>query len=1125
MKPCLPENEYVLSNGSFESHFNALGNGYLKSRECFLTSHRPSSDDGIFFFVRDVDSGAYWSATPAPVFARPEHFRMKVGTRSAHIERRDHGIETSIDILVPKSGNFEIRRLTLTNRGTTVRRFEVTSSVDIILLFDRLRDSYHQTFSNMFIGAEFKEEEHALLYHRRFFDNPTHFPFFMHRIFLDTPENFLGFETDREAFIGRGQPFGRPIALNRPLKNTKGYILDPLANLRAALTLEPGESRSLFFSNSAHFPPEQPDRFSEQFPDIGAIRTFFHSEFERENTTRKDVPCERDEVAPPTPLIEKPSANLPFNSESLLFWNEFGGFDPDTNEYRMRVCPENLPPQPWTNFLANPDFGTMTTENSLGTTWFKNSKHGRLTPWSNNPVTDPPAEILFIRQKDSDETWSFTPSPLPASSEYRVTHGRGFTKYESGRKSIHHTLTVSVHPEHAVKYLAIEIENSNDKPIDIDLIFFMDTALDAFSETPEQEHPPKHAPTENVFLFDASAFSPIRNPESVPFHVALTGSEHMRLITRSKEQLFGISGSLSVPKYIPHTESITNPKSATDACIALEMSASINPREKHRAFFAIGVGTTESETLSLLPIIRKEIAAQSPFSLDTVSQFWKQNDTLPSIQTPDTSLDILFNTWLPYQTLTSRLWAKMGFYQPGGAFGFRDQLQDSMALWYVNPEITEKHILAAAAQQFEDGNVRAWWSPDSGYGVKSAASDHPLWLAWSTAEYIRLSGKNDILDQEVPFLSTDQNQDKATLFDVQKHRPSTVSATLLEHCLRSIEFVSVFGVHGLPVIRNGDWNDGFNRVGNQGKGESVWLGFFLFSVLESFTDILVSRGDITRADTLRKQSATLKQNLNTHGWGGHWFLRAFYDDGTPLGSESSHECRIDAIAQSWSVLSAAGEREKQKEALENLWHFLYDPESKILKLLDPPFNDLSRKNPGYIKDYPPGIRENGSQYNHAVFWAAEAFAAFGNADRVYTLLECANPIRRSDSKSAAQLYEVEPYVVAADIYSAEHRGKGGWTWYTASAGLLYRTIIETLFGIHLTGTTVSFHPCLPKTWTQGAITIPKRPEQYTFLFTARSNHANIIRSIHQDGKPLDLTLTEHALPTDGKPHRFDLTLE
>ncbi|MFZ1735984.1 MAG: hypothetical protein WAU31_03560, partial [Candidatus Moraniibacteriota bacterium] len=517
----------------------------------------------------------------------------------------------------------------------------------------------------------------------------------------------------------------------------------------------------------------------------------------------------------------------------------------------------------------------MTTENALGTTWFKNSKHGRLTPWNNNPVSDPPAEILFVRRSDSGETWSLTPAPLPASSEYHVTHGRGFTKYEGGRGKLRHTLTASVHPTLALKYLAVELDNREAQPIDIDLIFFMDTPTEAFSETSIRQCSPQFLSEENAFLLDPSTFVPFPDKESVHFSAAITADMPLRLVTLSKEQLFGISGSLSVPKNISEIDEKLNPKSAADACIVVQMHLSLAPYEKHRATITVCAGTTEQDVQELLPVAKEEIARQQPFSLESVRHYWKRNDTLPTLSTPDDSLNILFNTWLPYQTLVSRLWAKMGFYQPGGAFGFRDQLQDALALWYVDPALTRRHILESAAQQFEDGNVRAWWSPDSGYGVKNATSDHPLWLAWVTAKYIRLSGEADILNEKVSFLSDDH--DTETQFDVKRHEPSLVSAPLFEHCLRSIEYASVFGTHGLPLIRSGDWNDGFNRVGSEGKGESVWLGFFLFSTLEAFSAILSAQGDNTRATIYRDRAIALKKNLNTHAWGGHWFLRAFYD--------------------------------------------------------------------------------------------------------------------------------------------------------------------------------------------------------------------------------------------------------
>lgn len=1129
MRNMLPA--YILKNGSFESHFDILGNGYLVARGCHLTSHRPSPDDGIFFFIRDIESKKYWSATPAPAFVTPERFRMNIGVRSVHIERTDDSIETALDTIVPETGDFELRRLTLTNQSKMSRHLEVTSSLDIILLFDRLRDSFHQTFSNMFIGAEFSEEQRALIYHRRFFDDPERFPIFTHRIFFEAPAEFLGFETDREAFIGRGRPFGRPIALDRPLKNTRGYILDPLANLRASVPLAPREHAELFFINSAHFAPEQPEALFARFPHIESVRKFFTSEFDADHSTRTEIPVAIKEIFPnktPFPPIpessEKSSPRDDFDENRLLFWNGFGGFDPETHDYRMRIRPDRLPPQPWANILGNPNFGTMTTENSLGTTWYKNSKHGRLSPWSNNAVTDPPSEAVFVKRADTDEHWSLTPSPLPASNEYLVTHGRGFTKYESVRNSLRHMLTVSVDPEFPLKHFAVEIVNGSNTATEFDIALFLDAPHDGITEHIPADFS-RFFPEENVLFLDPSYFSPEKTEEPVRIHAAILANTPITHISFSKKEAFGIAGVFSSNIALSRkTDKIspTPPASSGDACILVSSRLSIAPGETKKIFFTLLAGTSRTSLQDFFPTARKYWQEDEPVSCDRNRTLWERNEKTPIIATPDASLDILFNTWLSYQTLVSRMWGRIGFYQPGGAYGFRDQLQDAISLWYIDPKITRNHILSAAREQYEDGGVRAWWSPDSDFGVRSAASDQALWLPWAIGEYLRLSGDTGILAETAPFFISPQSEDP-TRFDVRRERTTDTSATVLEHCLKAIEYVSCFGIHGLPLIREGDWNDGMNRVGHEGKGESVWLGFFLFSVLERFADILSEQGNTTLSDTYKEWARRLRKNLNEKGWDGHWFSRAFYDDGTPLGSEGNHECRIDAIAQIWSILSGAGDPEKSREAMENLERFLYDPESRILKLLDPPFNDLAKKNPGYIKDYPPGIRENGSQYNHAVFWAAEAFVRIGRTDMVSELLLAANPIRRSESERKALLYETEPYSVAADIYSAEHRGKGGWTWYTASAGLMYRTVIETLFGIRIEGKTVSLHPSLPKDWTRCEMTLPRKSGSCTIAFRATTPHTNKISRILFDGTPIEDKFPL-PLPEDGLDHRYDISL-
>lgn len=1125
----------TLSNNEFSSFLTLGGNGHVVARECFLTSHRPSPDDGLFFFIRNVRSKQTWSATFAPTRAIPDRYEWHIGKRSATYERDDGNIRTTLDVLVPKEGAFEIRRLTLENHGTTDETFEVTSYADVILLFDRRRDTDHQTFSNMFIGAEFRQSVHALVYHRRFFDNPEQFPFFMHRIFLDRSGEFSGFETDREAFFGRGKSLEHPTSLDRPLKNTAGYILDPLAALRSRLAIPAGTSASLFFMNSAHFSPEQPEVFFQRFPDTETIEAFFQKE-------QKDLSLESTQIEHLTldtasletfqehSIVSNPSENtLEFEKKQTLFWNSFGGFDPETHDYHMDIRPEDLPPQPWANIISNPHFGTMTTENALGTTWFKNSRNGRLSPWSNNPVTDPPAEILFVKEKESGDIWSLTPAPLPASSQYHVTHGTGFTRYASERNRLRHSLLISLHPERPIKYFAIECENQSTETKQLSLAIYIDTPREKDEPIEKSTFTTEFIEKRHAFLLEPDFF---RGTPENPIFSSIVGSIPFESASFDRRSLTGNAGSIFCPAHwqkYPIKPSI--PETIEHLAATAELSFSLSPGETRHVLLALVSADTPKERSEHIRYIRNLSDKSSIeewercFSPNSSRETWKAISKPITLSAPqDPSIEILFNTWLPYQTVSSRLWAKMGFYQPGGAYGFRDQLQDALARFYADPTFTRAHILETAREQYEDGNVRVWWFPDSDFGVRSRTSDNPLWLPLVVDEYIRRTGDVTLYNERIPFLDFDSRD--ASLYDVGPAKRTRAEDTLLNHCQRAIEYALVFGQHGLPLIREGDWNDGMNRIGKDGHGESVWLGFFLFNILCRYARRFEYAGDAKTKSRYLSIAEQLRSALNTNGWDGHWFRRAFYDDGEPIGSETNEECRIDAIAQSWSILSGAGDAEKSREAMENLERFLYDPEARILKLLDPPFNDLTKKNPGYIKDYPPGIRENGSQYNHAVFWTAEAFAKIGQKDKVAELLLAANPIRRSESERKARLYETEPYAVAADIYSAEHRGKGGWTWYTASAGLMYRTIIETLLGIDIENDRVAIRPCLPTDWTECSLTLPWKTSVFTFSFSAAPSHKSTVHHITIDR--LTVIPDERGflpLPNDGKSHQFEVELE
>lgn len=1119
----------TLSNKDISSFLTFGGNGYIVARDCFLTSHRPSPDDGLFFFIRNIRSKRTWSATFAPTRAVPDQYEWHVGERSAVYERDDGDIRTTLEVLVPKEGAFELRKLTLENRGTTEETFEVTSYADVILLYDRRRDTDHQTFSNMFIGAEFRQSAHALVYHRRSFESPERFPFFMHRAFLDRSTEFSGFETDREIFFGRGKSLERPASMERPLKNTAGYVLDPLGSLRSRLTLPAGDSASLIFMNSAHFSPEQPETCIEKFPDKYAVEALFDAE--KEDLSKQSVIHLQLDIASLETFQEEqllPREGKGFAKKDLLFWNNFGGFDPNTHDYVMDIRPEDLPPQPWANIISNSEFGTMTTENALGTTWFRNSRNGRISPWSNNPVTDPPAEVLFAKECDTGDIWSLTPSPIPASSQYVVTHGTGFTRYESERNKLRHSLLVSVHPERPIKYFAVEFENQSQKTKSLALVTYIDTPRDKDESIQNQFASPEVAEEDHAFLLDPEFFHEESN-HSV--FAALVANDPFDRVSFDRRSLTGDSGSIFRPaRWQSHPIKTTSPDTMEHLAAIAEHTFSLSPGETKRFLLALVAADSNEHRAEHIRFIREVSDSENSsewgqcFSPDRPQKTWKELSHQIMLSAPnDPSLEILFNTWLPYQTVSSRLWAKMGFYQPGGAYGFRDQLQDALARLYADPIFTRTHILAAAREQYEDGNVRVWWFPDSDLGVRSRTSDNPLWLPFVVDEYVRRTGDESLYNEVAPFI--DFTSDDATLYDVGPAQRTISSGTILEHCRRAIEYALVFGQHDLPLIREGDWNDGMNRVGKDGHGESVWLGFFLFDILHRYIPRFESRGEVKIGSHYSALAEKLKAALNTDGWDGHWFRRAFYDDGEPLGSETNEECRIDAIAQSWSVLSGAGDAEKSREAMENLERFLYDPEARILKLLDPPFNDLTKKNPGYIKDYPPGIRENGSQYNHAVFWAAAACAAIGRQDMVSELILAANPIRRSESERKARLYETEPYAIAADIYSAEHVGKGGWTWYTASAGLLYRTLIEVLFGINIENDRVAIHPSIPSHWTHCSLTLSWKTSQFTFSFSANTSHHNSIQRVTLDR--LNIIPDERGffpLPNDGKSHMFEINL-
>jgi cellobiose phosphorylase len=499
-----------------------------------------------------------------------------------------------------------------------------------------------------------------------------------------------------------------------------------------------------------------------------------------------------------------------------------------------------------------------------------------------------------------------------------------------------------------------------------------------------------------------------------------------------------------------------------DPCAAIRLPFELADGQEREIVFILGVGQGAAAAAELVQRFRGTEAART--ALKSVWHYWTHTLGAVNVDTPDQSINVMANGWLLYQTLACRFWARSGYYQSGGAFGFRDQLQDVMALVHAEPSLIRKQLLLCASRQFREGDVQHWWHPPSGRGVRTHCSDDYLWLPLAVCRYVFSTGDTGVLDEAVAYLEGRAvKPEEDSYYDLPGRSETT--GTLYDHCVQAIMAGLERGVHGLPLIGSGDWNDGMNLVGEHGKGESVWLGFFLHQVLTRFAELAVRRGDATFSERCQSAAAQLRQSIEENGWDGEWYRRAYFDDGSPLGSASNPECQIDSVAQSWSVLSGIGDVQRSRKAMDALDKQLVDRNHGLVKLLAPPF-DKSDLDPGYIRGYVPGVRENGGQYTHAAIWAAMAFAAMGDGARAWELFSMINPVNHSLSPEEIAIYKVEPYVMAADIYAvAPHTGRGGWTWYTGSAGWMYRLIIESLLGLRLEVDKLYFAPCFPADWT------------------------------------------------------------
>ncbi|NTW99427.1 MAG: cyclic beta 1-2 glucan synthetase, partial [Geobacteraceae bacterium] len=731
-------------------------------------------------------------------------------------------------------------------------------------------------------------------------------------------------------------------------------------------------------------------------------------------------------------------------------------FTHDGREYIITTTHRQVTPAPWVNVIANQNFGTVISESGSAYTWSENAHELRLTPWHNDPVSDSSGEAFYLRDEETGHFWSPTPLPGRGAMHYVSRHGFGYSVFEHTEEGIRSEMWVYVAMDASVKFTVLKIRNESGRSRRLSATGYVEWVLGDLR--------PKTAMYVTTEIDSNTGALFARNPyntELADRTAFFDVDDATRTISGDRTEFLGRNGTLRSPKAMTRARLSGRVGAGLDPCAAIQVPFDLADGQEREIIFELGIGRDSNDASQLVRRFRGSAAAHG--ALENVWEYWNRTLGAVQVETQDQSVNVLANGWLPYQTLVCRLWARSGYYQSGGAFGFRDQLQDVMALIHSEPRLVREQLLLCAAHQFKEGDVQHWWHPPSGRGVRTHCSDDLLWLPLTVCRYVLTTGDTGVLDETVRFIDgRPVRKDEDSYYDIP--RESEERASLYDHCVRAILKGISCGEHGLPLIGSGDWNDGMNMVGEHGKGESVWLGFFLYKVLVDFCEIARLHGDLPFAERCREEAAQLRRNIEENGWDGEWYLRAYFDDGSLLGSAGNSECRIDSIAQSWSVLSGAGDAERSRRAMEAVDRLLVRRDRGLIQLLDPPF-DKSDLNPGYIKGYVPGVRENGGQYTHAAIWTVMAFAAWGDSRRAWELLTMINPVNHGGSPEKIATYKVEPYVVAADVYAVSpHIGRGGWTWYTGSAGWMYRLILESLFGLRREGEKMRFAPCLPVHW-------------------------------------------------------------
>jgi len=1066
-----------LSNGVYGSLLTAGGTGFSLCGDHLLTNWQDDcceDDLGFTIVLRDAADGGLWTACGATL-PGGDRGTLRAQACGAVLERRSGALRARVEVDVLEVAPVERRRLTLSNEGTRAAEIEITGLLEVVLNTPAAHAA-HPAFSKLFVQTHRHASKALLLATRRPRANGE-----IHSTMALALEGapLFDWETDRTRFLGRGRRLAAARGLRAPLSRTVGNVLDPMLALRTTVHLGAGETVSLLFMIAAAADEATVLEHLSSAPaaDTLAPARVIDAEAARlaEGTAAlAEAPLWRQmlamrlaaaspgkarsmapEAAPPAPRSTSIAA--------LHGVNGFGRFSADGREYQMQIRRESdgclrLPPMPWTNVIANERFGLIASEKGSLSTFAGNSRLHRLTPWSNDPIIDPHEEAFYLRDDASGEYWSLLPGPRPAALRYEVAHGFGYSRWQHRHADLDCEVTVFVPCADPLRIADLRIRNTGGTARRIALYAYNRWVLGA---TPAASF--GHLQVE----FDAARRTVLaRNPNAGVFSSSIAFAAFAGVAADvdaciDRIRFLGNPGSATAPAAIGAGGPLCA-EAGIDACAALRIELVVESGAEIRLAALLGAADSLDEIDALRERYRSGAAIADAYR--AVLDYWSATHSRLQIKTPVPAIDLMVNGWLAYQTIACRLWARSAFYQSGGAFGFRDQLQDAAALALTQPQFLREQLLRNAAHQFPEGDVLHWWHPPEGVGIRTRFADDLVWLPYLAAHYVAVTGDRAILREQLPFVTGAElapDEDERYFLAARDER----TESLYGHCVLALERAMTSGAHGLPLFGGGDWNDGMNRVGHAGRGESVWMGFFLFQTLGDFLPLCAEFGDEARAARFEAYRTDLLLHLNDAGWDGDWYRRAFYDNGHALGSAASDECRIDALAQAWAVMTGVASPERAAAALDALEQHLISDREGLIRLLTPPFENTP-EDPGYIKGYVAGVRENGGQYTHAALWVVRAMAEAGRRTRAAQLLEMLSPITHTADAERVARYQVEPYVIAADVYgAAPHVGRGGWTWYTGSAGWMLRVTIETLLGFGIeAGEWLTLRPRIPDEW-------------------------------------------------------------